>query len=270
MASHRIGSDGVVEPEVEYEADAVGAVITKCVIDETTDQPFAAVLGSVYLAGVNMRDRVNALFEPDDDGRPPADKRKDQLLEVIRSVLEPKEQYSFYAESMLRRLISVGTVFIRCARSSITAATAPGNLAILLRAGNAGANTAADHITVTRQALAQLPSVIGHRVGKSVLVRTDSAGGTHEFLDYLRCHRLAYSVGFGLSETIATIIDNLHEQAWTPAYDADGIEGEGAWAAELLAFWTSQAGPKGCASSPAKSAHTQGRSCATPTPTACD
>ncbi|NMO05348.1 IS1380 family transposase, partial [Gordonia sp. TBRC 11910] len=55
-------------------------------------------------------------------------------------------------------------------------------LATLLRPGNAGANTAADHITVTAAALAQLPRASGYRVGKSVLVRTDSAGGTHEFL----------------------------------------------------------------------------------------
>lgn len=58
-------------------------------------------------------------------------------------------------------------------------------LAITLRPGNAGANTAADHIAITRPALTQLPSVTGSRPGKRVLVRTDSAGGTHEFLNYL-------------------------------------------------------------------------------------
>lgn len=66
-----------------------------------------------------------------------------------------------------------------------------------------------------------------------MLIRTDSAGGTQKFLDYLTRRRLAYSVGFGLSETIASIIDDLHSEAWTPAYDADGIERDGAWVAEL-------------------------------------
>lgn len=117
-------------------------------------------------------------------------------------------------------------------------------VAIMLRAGNAGANTAADHIAVTRQALAQLPSAAGYRVGKRVLVRTDSAGGTHDFLDYLHKRRLAYSVGFGLSGTTAALIDCLPPEAWTPAYDADGIEREGAWVAELtgvldLSTWPS-------------------------------
>src|SRR3954452_375299 len=44
-------------------------------------------------------------------------------------------------------------------------------LAFLLRPGNAGSNTATDHITVLRQALAQLPG--GHTRGQKVLVRVD-------------------------------------------------------------------------------------------------
>ncbi|MET8536996.1 transposase [Streptomyces sp. NPDC005065] len=47
----------------------------------------------------------------------------------------------------------------------------------LLRPGNAGSNTAADHITTTRAALAQLPKQ--YRRGRRTLIRTDSAGGTY-------------------------------------------------------------------------------------------
>ena len=90
-------------------------------------------------------------------------------------------------------------------------------VAMLLRPGNAGANTAADHITVTGQALAQLPMTTGYRVGRKVLIRTDSAGGTHEFLDYLTRRHLGYSVGIGLTGTWADQIGNLLPQAWTPA-----------------------------------------------------
>ena len=54
-------------------------------------------------------------------------------------------------------------------------------LAIMLRPGNAGSNTAADHITATQLALAQLPEQARRRV----LVRSDSGGGTHEFLAWL-------------------------------------------------------------------------------------
>ena len=49
-------------------------------------------------------------------------------------------------------------------------------LAIALRPGNAGSNTAADHIAVITAALRQLPR---GRAGKSVLVSIDGAGSTH-------------------------------------------------------------------------------------------
>jgi hypothetical protein len=78
-----------------------------------------------------------------------------------------------------------------------------------------------------------------------VLVRTDSAGGTHEFVDYLTRRRLAYSVGFGLTEATATAIDRISPEAWTPAYDAEGIERAGAWVAELTGLIDLSGWPKG-------------------------
>ena len=65
----------------------------------------------------------------------------------------------------------------------------------VLRPGNAGANTAADHITVLDRAIRQLPSEIsnGHRVGddpelveREIVMRADSAGCTFEFLKACR------------------------------------------------------------------------------------
>jgi hypothetical protein len=57
-------------------------------------------------------------------------------------------------------------------------------VAALLRPGNAGSNTAADHLTVIRAALRQLPGYrAGRRPGKNVLIRVDGAGATHELLD---------------------------------------------------------------------------------------
>ncbi len=59
-------------------------------------------------------------------------------------------------------------------------------LSMLLRKGNAGSNTAADHIQVTKDALRQLPfHRRGGRVGRKVLIRTDGGGGTHEYLKWL-------------------------------------------------------------------------------------
>ena len=106
-------------------------------------------------------------------------------------------------------------------------------LAILLRAGNAGSNTASDHITVVRRALAQLPASISR--GKRLVIRTDGAGGTREFLGWLAKQRLGYSVGFPLSAKHAARLALIPGEAWTPAYDtdtpADGNPGlrDGAW-----------------------------------------
>ena len=49
---------------------------------------------------------------------------------------------------------------------------------IMLRPGNAGSNTAADHVEIIRRALDQ--AGLGPRPGRRVLVRIDGAGGTKE------------------------------------------------------------------------------------------
>ena len=107
-------------------------------------------------------------------------------------------------------------------------------LAVLLRAGNAGSNTAADHITVARAALAQLPGHRpGGRPGRKILIRTDGAGATHAFLDWLHGQRLSYSIGFGLPDNTPQLLKQLPAEAWTPAYDAHDQIRDGAWVAEL-------------------------------------
>lgn len=103
--------------------------------------------------------------------------------------------------------------------------------AALLRSGNA--NTASDHVETARLALAQLPKRL--RRGWKTLIRTDSAGGTHAFLDWLsetgRC--LSYSVGVTITDFIHQAVLKILRKAWTPAYDADSTERPGAWVAEI-------------------------------------
>src|SRR6185437_15641748 len=90
-------------------------------------------------------------------------------------------------------------------------------LAIVLRPGNAGSNTAADHIEAARLALAQLPA--GQR--RKVLFRADSGGGTHDFLAWLTRpgRRLQYSVGLTITAAIEDALLQVPANAWTPAYD---------------------------------------------------
>ncbi|MFD4051731.1 IS1380 family transposase, partial [Streptomyces sp. NPDC058611] len=103
----------------------------------------------------------------------------------------------------------------------------------LLRPGNAGSNTASDHITATRLALAQLPK--RYRRGRSTLIRTDSAGGTHEFVAWLaqRGRWLSYSVGMTITDAIHQAVLKVPTSAWTPAVEPDGEVRDGAWVAEL-------------------------------------
>src|SRR4051812_7057903 len=122
-------------------------------------------------------------------------------------------------------------------------------LAVLLRAGNAGSNTVADHVTVLREALAQLPgSAGGRRPGKDVLIRVDGAGGTHGLIEWLTRRRLAYSVGFSLPgdpERIQQMLTEAPADAWTAAYDADGQVRPGAWVAELTGMFDLTGWPPG-------------------------
>ena len=119
-------------------------------------------------------------------------------------------------------------------------------LAVLLRAGNAGSNTAADHITVARQALAQLPGHRpGARPGRRVLIRTDGAGASHEFLNWLHRRRLSYSIGFSLPENTAELLKRIPAEVWTPAHDAGDEIRDGAWVAELTGLLDLSGWPPG-------------------------
>jgi len=80
-----------------------------------------------------------------------------------------------------------------------------------------------------------------------VLIRTDSGGGTHDFLSWLTRpgQRLAYSVGFTITEDIEDAILKIPARAWTPAYDAGGMPRDGAWVAELTGMLNLDGWPKG-------------------------
>jgi hypothetical protein len=95
-------------------------------------------------------------------------------------------------------------------------------LAGLLRPGNSGSNTAADHITVTDAALGQIPEA--DRYGVPILVRADGAGATKEWLVHLRGLRahglqVEFSVGFTMTKAVQAAIDALPSTAWTLAVE---------------------------------------------------
>jgi Transposase DDE domain group 1 len=103
--------------------------------------------------------------------------------------------------------------------------------AMLLRPGNAGSNTAADHLTVIDLALAQIPAEqIEHL---EILVRADSAGATHETADHCHEGNLRFSFGYELTETVRAAILETPQDAWVPALDQDGSERENGEVAEI-------------------------------------
>jgi Transposase DDE domain group 1 len=106
-------------------------------------------------------------------------------------------------------------------------------LAGRLRPGNANANTAADQIAVLADALEQLPQRIAAR--EPILMRADSAGATHELLEFCHDGNLRFSVGLPLTEAVRQAILRLPEAAWQTALTQAGQERDhdGAQVAEL-------------------------------------
>lgn len=112
-------------------------------------------------------------------------------------------------------------------------------LAAILRPGNAGSNTAADHFTVLGLALEQLPA---EDLDREILIRTDTGGQTHAFTADCREAAIRFSVGYELNETIRAAILEVPQSEWLQAINGAGEDRDGAWVAELtdrveLAAW---------------------------------
>ena len=110
-------------------------------------------------------------------------------------------------------------------------------LAGLLRPGNAGSNTAADHITVLGAALQSLPPSYrpdpDNPDAPKILIRSDSAGATHAFAAACRKSGVGFSFGTAIDTHIREAVEVLNTAAaWYPAVDADGGIRDGAWVAE--------------------------------------
>lgn len=92
-------------------------------------------------------------------------------------------------------------------------------LAGMLRPGNAGSGTAADHVAVLDDALAQLPID-----DSDVIVRADSAGWSHGFVEHCRARHVSFVIGHQLTVDIAKVLLDVPKRAWSPAISADGSE----------------------------------------------
>ena len=128
-------------------------------------------------------------------------------------------------------------------------------LGVLLRPGNAGANTITDHVWVLDQAIGQLPEeiAVGHRPGddatlvrRAVQVRCDSAGCT-DFVWEARTRNVGFAVVARSNAGIHAAISRVafDDKSWQPALRQDGDERPGAAVAELTDHLDLSAWPQG-------------------------
>jgi len=97
------------------------------------------------------------------------------------------------------------------------------SLAMLLRPGNAGSNTFADHAAVLSAAIGQIPA----RMRSRLLVRVDGAGASHELISHLLSLTTArrtvlFTCGWAITEADEQAIAALPAAAWQAAVGQDG------------------------------------------------
>jgi hypothetical protein len=98
------------------------------------------------------------------------------------------------------------------------------SLAFRLRPGNAGSNTASDHIEVLNEAITQVPDPYR----RDLLVTCDGAGATLDLINHITAlntvhgRRVHYSVGFDLDARARAAISELRESDWQHVWDRDG------------------------------------------------
>jgi hypothetical protein len=115
-------------------------------------------------------------------------------------------------------------------------------LAGIMRPGNAGANTAADHIVVLDHAIAALPPAwrAGHDRGdhcddtaKELIMRADAAGASHWLTEDCRDRNIEFSIGYQIDERVRDGLLSVDDDSWVPAVDGNGDVRPGAEVVEL-------------------------------------
>ena len=117
------------------------------------------------------------------------------------------------------------------------------SLAMLLRPGNAGSNTFADHLAVLTAAIRQIPA----HMRSKLLVRVDGAGASHELITHLlslggRRRTVLFTSGWAITEADEQAIRLLPAAAWNAAVDQDGVVQQDKHVAEITHLMTRAAG----------------------------
>ena len=227
------GGEAIADIEVlRHQEPVLGAVASQATVWRALDEISTGQVKKIAVARARTRRHVWGLLAEGEAGFPASrvagtDLGEVVVLDVDATVViahSEKEQ----ATPTFKKTFGFHPIGVWCDNTNEF-------LAATLRTGNAGSNTATDHIEVLTAAIAQVPA--GQR--KNLLVRSDGAGASHKLLDWLttqsrvRGRRLEYSVGYAVTEKIREAIKVVPETVWTPASDADGGIREGGDVAEL-------------------------------------
>jgi Transposase DDE domain group 1 len=127
-------------------------------------------------------------------------------------------------------------------------------LAGILRPGNAGSNTAIDHVSLLADALDQLPATwrAGHDAGNDpadvahqVLIRADAGGASHWFAEECVDRNLEFSFGYQIDHRVRDGVMCIPTGCWHHAIDSNGQRRDGAEVVELTEFVNLDSWPEG-------------------------
>ncbi len=126
-------------------------------------------------------------------------------------------------------------------------------LAAMLRPGNAAPNDTDDHLELLERAVLGIPPEyrLGHEEGDDptvvvhpILVRADSAGATHRFVEALARANFEYSIGFGIGGAVRDGLLMAQEEDWVRAVEREGGVRDGAQVVELTGLVTLDGWPE--------------------------
>ncbi len=125
-------------------------------------------------------------------------------------------------------------------------------LAAMLRPGNAAPNDTDDHLELLEAVVRAVPAeyALGHEEGDDpalvlhpILVRGDSAGATHRFVQSLSDANFDYSIGFPISGSVRDALLLAQEEDWVRARELDGGIRDGAEVVELSELYEVEGWP---------------------------
>lgn len=180
------GGEAIADIDVlRHQRSVLGPVASPPTVWRTLDEVTPGRLKTILAARGRVRRHAWAQFPM---GRLPA-RSPARILVMSWCLMSTRPSWSRTVRRKRRRPPSSGPS--ATTRSGVWCTNTSEFLAAKLRAGNAGSNTAADHIEFLTDAISQVPAA-------------------------------EYSIAFAITEKIRDATDLVPKKIWTPAIDADG------------------------------------------------